>query len=701
MTRFRALPRIRAVPGNPAAGVPEFTIGDSTRSVALNPRWRSLWSTRPAIDGASRMSVRTHPLRSAALAPTLALVVAFSHATALLHAADAPAPKLALSFKPMQKYVDVENPTGAEIDKCKVEVERTKTTSGWVVYGPQGQMLRRFVDTDADNIVDQWRYYLHGLEVYRDIDTNADNKVDQSRWLNTGGTRWGIDSNQDGKIDRWKIISAHEVSFEVVRAMTTGDDSILQAVLLTDDDAETIGLTSAASREIRSAVADASRKFRANLGKSKTIGRDSTWLRFDASSPSIVPEDAGKADRDLWVYENAMAIVETGGQSGLVSLGEMVRVGDVWKLTQVPQPLEGESLQIAAGGALMVPSVGGGEAGPTAVPNLSENVLKLLQKLRELDDAAPAITADRERLVEYNKRRAALLEQLVTASETPDEREQFWRQMVDGLSAAVQTGAYPDGLEKLQGLETQLVRAQPKSPLVPYITYRRLLAEYSTRMQAAGTAQRGEVQEWWLEQLEAFGKAYPAADDSADALFQLANAFEFSGEIDDAKKWYGVVAKEHGKTATGQRAAGAIRRIDSVGQPFALRGTDLTGNSLDVARLKGKVVLVVFWATWSQPFEQEVPQLQALEREYGPEGFTIVGVNVDVVRDQVRPFIEKTGLRWPHIFEEGGLESAPAKQYGVIALPTMFLLDRTGKVVSRSAALEEIKEAVPKLVEGN
>ncbi len=632
--------------------------------------------------------------------PALVLLAVLA-AAPLARAADAPDPKLALSFKPMQKYVEIENPTADEIPKCKVEVERTKTTSGWVVYGPQGQTLRRFIDSDADNVVDQWRYYLHGLEVYRDIDTNADNKVDQSRWLNTGGTRWGIDENQDGKIDRWKIISAHEVSFEVVRALQTGDDKVLEAVLLTDADARKLGLSPGTAREIATTLAGAGRKFRENLAKSTTIDRSSQWLRFDAATPSIVPADSGKSNQDLWVYANAMTILQTGEQSSLVQLGEIVRVGDTWKLTQIPQPLEGDSVQIAAGGALMQPTISGGPSGPTDVPNLSENVLKLLEKLRELDDSAPSLTAGREALLDYNKRRAALLEQLVTASATPEEREQFWRQMVDGLSAAVQTGAYPDGLVKLQGLESQLVKAQPKSPLVPYVTYRRLLADYSTRMQSAGTAQRGEVQEWWLEQLKSFGESYPSSDDAPEALFQLANTLEFAGEVDDAKKWYGTVATKHAKTPTGQRAAGALRRIDSVGQPIALRGTDLRGGTVDVSQLKGKVVLVVFWATWSQPFEQELPQLKALEQQYAAKGFQIVGVNVDVLRDQVQPFLERNGVRWPTIFEEGGLDSPPAASYGVIALPTMFLVDRTGKIVSRTAAIEELKVAVGKLVEGN
>ena len=66
-----------------------------------------------------------------------------------------------------------------------------------MVKNGAGQMLRIFVDTNADNTVDQWSYYKDGVEVYRDIDSNHNGKADQCRWLNTAGTRWGIDKNED------------------------------------------------------------------------------------------------------------------------------------------------------------------------------------------------------------------------------------------------------------------------------------------------------------------------------------------------------------------------------------------------------------------------------------------------------------------------------------------------------------------------
>ena len=129
-------------------------------------------------------------------------------------AAEAPPADKALALRPVQSGVQIDVPPPAEIANCTVKAERHGKTSGWVVRDPHGTVLRRFLDTNADNYVDQWCYYRFGVEVYRDIDSNFNQKADQYRWFHTGGSRWGIDKNEDGKIDVWKFISPEEASEE-------------------------------------------------------------------------------------------------------------------------------------------------------------------------------------------------------------------------------------------------------------------------------------------------------------------------------------------------------------------------------------------------------------------------------------------------------------------------------------------------------
>src|SRR5688500_7681650 len=79
-----------------------------------------------------------------------------------------PIAEQALGLAPVQKEVEYAKPAADDVDKCTNEVEKNEGRVGWVVKDPQGTVIRRFVDTNGDNTVDQWSYYEGGLEVYRD-----------------------------------------------------------------------------------------------------------------------------------------------------------------------------------------------------------------------------------------------------------------------------------------------------------------------------------------------------------------------------------------------------------------------------------------------------------------------------------------------------------------------------------------------------
>ena len=147
------------------------------------------------------------------------------------------------------------------------------------------------------------------------------------------------------------------------------------------------------------------------------------------------------------------------------------------------------------------------------------------------------------------------------------------RQMIDSIASAVQIGAYSEGLARLKSLEADLRRTSPKSPMVPYIAYRRLLADYASQHQTTNSSKQQETQKWWRGELEKFTKDYPAADDTPEAMLQLAIAHEFIGQLADAKHWYGDLADRYPQTKPGRRAAGALRRLDLKGKLFEFLGT--------------------------------------------------------------------------------------------------------------------------------
>lgn len=605
--------------------------------------------------------------------------------------------KETMAFVPKQKDVEYETPKPEEYAKCKVEVERKGKGSGWVVLGPSGQVLRKLLDTDGDGKLDQFRYYNQGIETYRDIDTNNNGNVDQSRWLNLGGSRWGIDQNEDGRIDVWRVLSASEAAKEAIRAMVAGDDAALQSVMINADDVKAIGLNPQLASKLLESAADAGKKAKAILSKSRALTVQSKWIRFDAQMPSTIPDDDEKATSDLQVYETAMAIIETQGKFLGVQIGEVIRVGEVWKLTQVPQPIEDTpNGGIIAGGILMQPLMA--SAGGPANTGTSPEVEKLLLELQEVEKKILSPNADRAAIKTLMGRRADLLRRAIALAETDDERMLLTKQLVDGYALAAQMGTYPEGASDLREMESAQKGRSPKSPLIPYIAYRRIQAQYYVDLQQAEKDKAAEVQKEWIKGMEDFLKDYPESEDSADAMMLLANHEELSGRPKEAAEWYTKLYRDRAKTEAGIRATGALRRLDLKGKQLVLNGPAFEGNPIDIRSYKGKTVLVVFWASEYRICEEDLPQLRALYQDNRARGFEIVGVCLDSQKETIKPFLTQHRVTWPQIHQAGGLNAPVAVTYGIVSLPTMFLVNRDGIVVNRGASVQEVKAELPALL---
>ncbi|MCX7421207.1 MAG: redoxin domain-containing protein [Planctomycetia bacterium] len=635
-------------------------------------------------------------------------VACFGFSSIAMTADDSPTPEYIFSkFIPRQRDVEVETPKPAEYAKCVIKSERIGKATAWVVTGANGQVLRRFVDTNSDGTVDQWRYFNNGLEVYREIDNNFNEKPDQYRWLNTGGTRWGIDSNEDKIIDEWRLLSAEETSRVAINAFIAEDTDALRLVLINSDDLEKLKVEESVAKALLANVSSPAQKLRDALSKSKSLSPRARWMRFDVASamPSLIPADEGKAGIDLILYENAMAIIETEAaapkNSLLVQIGELIKVGDVWKLTQIPLPIEGNQVQLAAGVLMQPGQSTAGESAASASPGGANDprVAELVKKLQDLDTKAPGADAVPADFVRFNTLRSTLLKQIINITKGADQ-ENWIKQLIDGLASAVQTGVYEDGLRELKQLEAQLKQqAKANVALSAYVTYRRMLAEYAVAVQQAKTsAQQAKTQEDWIKDLTSFVQTYPKSEDTPDVMMQLATGLEFAGKAVDAKKWFSDLADKFPDTSAGKKATGALVRLDAKGKPLPLAFAGLEGGKVDIRNYRGKAVLVVFWATWCKPCAQDLPKLRAMYQQYRNQGFEVIGVNLDNQPNGVKVYMQQNGMTWPQVFEPGGLQSAPSQAFGVISLPTMFLTDKQGLVHSRPASMDDVTTALPELL---
>lgn len=125
-------------------------------------------------------------------------------------------------------------------------------------------------------------------------------------------------------------------------------------------------------------------------------------------------------------------------------------------------------------------------------------------------------------------------------------------------------------------------------------------------------------------------------------------------------------------------AAGLTSVPPTAAPPLAL--SDLQGVPVDLARLRGKVVLVNFWATYCKPCREEMPSLERLRTRLAPRGFEVIGVDVAEDAAAVRKFIATTPVGFPLVLDAEGSTMAGWK---AIALPSTFVVDRKGRLRAR------------------
>ena len=132
-------------------------------------------------------------------------------------------------------------------------------------------------------------------------------------------------------------------------------------------------------------------------------------------------------------------------------------------------------------------------------------------------------------------------------------------------------------------------------------------------------------------------------------------------------------------------------------QPVALSFTAADGSQVDLARLRGKVVLIDFWATWCHPCMEEVPEVVATYNQFHNQGFEVVGISLDADLNQMRAVTRERAMAWPQYFDGKLWNNDLAKRFGIRSIPTMWLLDKNGKLADTNGR-EDLQGKVAKLL---
>lgn len=127
--------------------------------------------------------------------------------------------------------------------------------------------------------------------------------------------------------------------------------------------------------------------------------------------------------------------------------------------------------------------------------------------------------------------------------------------------------------------------------------------------------------------------------------------------------------------------------------------TDTAGNLVKLSSLRGKYVLVDFWASWCAPCRKENPNVVKAYQQFHDKGFEIVGVSLDTKKDAWMKAIEKDRLTWNHVSDLKGWESDIVKEYGIKVVPTSFLLDKEGKVIANNLREEALHKKLKEVLQ--
>ena len=125
----------------------------------------------------------------------------------------------------------------------------------------------------------------------------------------------------------------------------------------------------------------------------------------------------------------------------------------------------------------------------------------------------------------------------------------------------------------------------------------------------------------------------------------------------------------------------------------------VNGDTLRLSSLKGKVVLLDFWASWCGPCRVSNKNLVKIYEKYKPKGFEIFGVSLDDEKDKWKAAIKKDKVTWLQVNETGGWEAKVAQAWNLVAIPTSFLIDKDGRLLAMDLEGKELEKALKYLLD--
>lgn len=255
-------------------------------------------------------------------------------------------------------------------------------------------------------------------------------------------------------------------------------------------------------------------------------------------------------------------------------------------------------------------------------------------------------------------------------------------------------------IDELYALADVLYRRDPNSKVAADAAFD--IAYFANRKATESEKPNTHWLDEFLRNAQVFARRFPHEERRAIQLLDAAGkSCEYYHNTQAAMRCYIQLRKQFPDSEQAKYAVAILRRLSLKGNPLQLGGPTIDGGEFQIERLKGKIVLVVFWDSHSGKFQKQLNPLKQTIARYRNVGLKVVGVNLDEKEIDVDRFLEKWSLDWPQIFpaaiEKRRWNHPVANYYAIRNVPTYWLVDRRGIVVETNLQPQQLDGFIRKL----